>query len=51
MILPPTFLITLSIVYLHHFLKFDAVIIDNEYNECYYLNASLYTLMSELMFE
>ena len=38
-------------VYLHHFLKFDVVDIDNEYYECYYLNASLYPFMSKLMIE
>ena len=31
MILSPAFLITSSIVYLHHFFNFDAVSIDNEY--------------------
>ena len=31
MIFLPAFLITSSIVYLHHFSKFDAVSIDNEY--------------------
>jgi len=29
----------------------DAIDIDDEYIECYYLNASLYLLMSKLMFE
>jgi hypothetical protein len=50
-ILPPAFLITLSFAQLHHLWKYDVVKIDNEYNGCYYLNASLYSLMSELMFE
>ena len=45
------FLITSSFVQLHHFLKNDVVNIDNEYDECYYLNASLYPLMSKLMFK
>ena len=33
------------------FLENDVVRIDNEYNGCYYLSASLYSIMSELMFE
>ena len=45
------FLITSSFVQVHHFLKIDVVNIDNEYNECYYLNASLYPLMSKLMYK
>ena len=36
---------------LHHFQTNDAIGIDNEYNECYYLNASLYPLMSKLMYK
>jgi hypothetical protein len=32
---------------LHHFLKNEAVEIDNEYDECYYLSASFYPLMRE----
>lgn len=46
-----SFLITSSIAQLHHFKENDVIDIDNEYNECYYLTASLYPLMSELMFE
>ena len=37
--------------HIHHFLKNDVYDIDNEYNECYYLNASLYPIMSKLMFK
>jgi len=45
------FLIASSFAQLHYLLKFDAIKIDNEYDESYYLIASLYPLMSELMFE
>lgn len=42
------YIITCSIA---SFCEFDVVKIDNEYNGYYYLSASLYSVMSELVFE
>ena len=50
-ILPPAFFNYIIIHLTTSFKKNDVVNIDNEYNECYYLNASLYPLMSKLMFK
>ena len=47
----PTFLSASLFAQLHHLWNNDVVDIDKEYNGCYYLNASFYPLMSELMLE
>jgi len=48
-ILPPAFFNYIIICLTTSFKKNDVVNVDDEYNECYYLNASLYPLMSKLM--
>ena len=49
--LPSVFLNASSIIQLHHFAKYDAIELGKECNGCYYLNASFYLYMSELMLE